>query len=242
MAAAEKRSEPADIASRILYEDNHIIAVNKLCGEPVQGDSSGDPPLLEKVREYIKIRDRKPGNVFLGLPHRLDRPTSGVVVLAKTDKALSRLGKIFKSREVRKIYHAVLDRMPPHEQGSLRHFLSKNRKLNKSFVVPPGEAEKKGAKEAVLNYRLIAASTNYYLVEVELETGRHHQIRAQFAAVGCHIKGDLKYGAKRSNTDGGIHLHARSVRFVHPVSKQEVDICAAPPAKDPLWTQFSYRC
>lgn len=240
MAVAEKRSKPTDISERILYEDNHIIAVNKLCGEPVQGDSSGDPPLLEKVREYIRLRDRKPGNVFLGLPHRLDRPTSGIVVMAKTDKALSRLGKIFKSREVRKIYHAVLDRMPPGEQGTLRHFLSKNRKLNKSFVIPPEEAEKKKAKEAVLNYRLIAASKNYYLVEVELETGRHHQIRAQFAAVGCHVKGDLKYGAKRSNSDGGIHLHARMIGFVHPVSKQEVEICADPPS-DPLWAQFSDR-
>jgi 23S rRNA pseudouridine1911/1915/1917 synthase len=241
MATAENKLDAADIASRVLYEDNHIIVVNKLCGEPVQGDSSGDLPLLEKVREFIKKRDRKPGNVFLGLPHRLDRPTSGIVVLAKTDKVLSRLGKIFKGREVRKTYWAVLDHMPPEEKGSLHNFLSKNRKLNKSFVVPSEHVEKKGAKEAVLNYRLIAATTNYYLVEVELETGRHHQIRAQFAAVGCHIKGDLKYGAGRSNPDGGIHLHARSLSFVHPVSKQKLEVCADPP-EDPLWKLFSIRC
>lgn len=227
------------MSSRILYEDNHIIAVNKLCGEPVQGDSSGDPPLLEIVREYIRVRDRKPGNVFLGLPHRLDRPTSGVVLLAKTDKALSRLGKILKGRDIRKVYWAVVDSMPPSDRGSLEHHLRKNRKLNKSFVIPAGHPDRERGltKPAVLTYRLIAASDTYYLLEIELLTGRHHQIRAQLAAVGCHIKGDLKYGAKRSNPDGGIHLHAREIGFVHPVSRKEVRIIADPP-KDPLWNYF----
>lgn len=230
----EKTAQKESIAGRLLYEDNHLIAVNKLCGEPVQGDSSGDPPLLEKVREFIRLRDRKPGNVFLGLPHRLDRPTSGVVVLAKTDKALGRMGKIFKGREVRKVYWAVVDRMPPSDHGRLQHYLLKNKKLNKSFTVPANQAEKKKAKEAVLDYKVLGATDNYYLLEIEIGTGRHHQIRAQLAAVGCHIKGDLKYGAKRSNPDGGIHLHARLLSFIHPVKQEPIEITADPPM-DNLW-------
>ncbi len=234
---AEISGVPAGVPDRILYEDNHLIAVNKHCGEPVQGDASGDTPLLETVREFIRLRDKKPGNVFLGLPHRLDRPTSGIVVLAKTDKALSRMGKILKGRDIRKIYWAVVDRIPPAEEGLLEHYLLKNRKLNKSFTVPPEKAAARGAKPARLTYRVIAASDSYYLLEIELLTGRHHQIRAQLAAVNCHIKGDLKYGAGRSNPDGGIHLHARSISFVHPVSKEPVEITADPP-QDKLWNFF----
>jgi len=234
---AETSGGPAGIAERILFEDNHLIVVNKRCGEPVQADASGDTPLLETVREYIRLRDKKPGNVFLGLPHRLDRPTSGIVILAKTDKALSRMGKILKGRDIRKIYWAVVDRMPPAEEGTLEHFLWKNRKLNKSFVVPPEKAAARGAKPALLAYRVIAASDSYYLLEIELLTGRHHQIRAQLAALNCHIKGDLKYGAGRSNPDGGIHLHARSISFLHPVRREPVEITADPP-QDNLWDYF----
>jgi len=226
-----------DIGPRILFEDNHLIAVNKRCGEPVQGDSSGDLPLLEIVREYIRVRDKKPGNVFLGLPHRLDRPTSGVVLFAKTDKALSRLAKILKDREIRKIYWAVVDHLPDAEEGELSHFLWKNRKQNKSFVISAEDAERRGAKKACLTYRLAAASDSYYLLEIELQTGRHHQIRAQLGALNCHIKGDLKYGARRANPDGGIHLHARLLSFIHPVSKVPVNISADPP-QDPLWNYF----
>lgn len=226
-----------DIGRRIIYEDNHLLAINKHINEPVQGDSSGDTPLIELVKEFIKQRDAKPGNVFMGLPHRLDRPTSGLVILAKTSKALTRLGKQFKGREVRKIYWAVVDHMPPADQGNLEHYLWKNRGQNKSYSVSAAKAEKKGAKLARLSYTLLAATDNYYLLEIELETGRHHQIRAQLAAVGCHIKGDLKYGARRSNTEGGIHLHARQLILVHPVKNIPLDLKADPP-KDALWNEF----
>lgn len=236
---SEKKSggETGDLKARILYEDNHLIVVNKRCGEPVQGDSSGDTPLLEIVREYIRIRDRKPGNVFLGLPHRLDRPTSGIVIMAKTDKALSRMGQILKGRDIRKYYWAVVDRMPPAREGDLEHFLWKDRKLNKSFAITPETAASKGAKTARMRYHVAAASDRYYLLEIELLTGRHHQIRAQLAEIGCHIKGDLKYGAGRSNPDGGIHLHARRIVFTHPVRRTPVEITADPP-QDPLWDYF----
>ncbi|HDQ14092.1 MAG TPA: RNA pseudouridine synthase [Sediminispirochaeta sp.] len=219
---------------RILYEDNHLIALNKAPGELVQGDRSGDPCLLDLLKEFIKKRDRKPGKVFLGLPHRLDRPTSGVVVFAKTGKALGRMGELFKERRVRKIYWAVVDKMPPSDEGRLVHYLRRIPKLNKSVTVPESEAQRQGAKMAALRYRVLAAGDRYYLLEIELETGRHHQIRAQLAAVGCHIKGDLKYGAKRSNKDGGIHLHARSLSFIHPVRRTELILTAEPP-KEPLW-------
>ncbi len=222
------------LALRILYEDNHIIAINKRSSEIVQSDASGDPSLAEAVKGFIKARDNKPGNVFLEIPHRLDRPTSGVVLFAKTDKALGRLGKLFKERGMRKVYWAVVDAMPPSEKGRLEHYLLRDRKKNKSFAY---EKERKGSLYAALSYRLIAATDNYYLLEVELETGRHHQIRAQFAAVGCCIKGDLKYGARRSNPEAGIHLHAREMSFVHPVRKEEIRILADPPA-DVLWEQF----
>jgi len=243
-----------DIKDRILYEDNHIIAVNKRCSEIVQSDKTGDTPLLEVVRDYIKKRDGKPGNVFLGTPHRLDRPTSGIVLFAKTGKGLSRLSEMFKEKQIRKIYWVVLDAMPPEHDGELQHMLTRDRKKNKSLAQKMSSensgSENSGsgnrnrenrsrekAKPARLSYRVISASDNYYLVEVDLQTGRHHQIRAQFAELGCHVKGDIKYGARRTNRDGGIHLHARRVEFIHPVRKELVTI-SAPPPEDPLWDHF----
>ena len=229
-----------DISGRIVYEDNHLLAINKRINEPVQGDSSGDPALFDLMKEFIKQRDAKPGNVFLGLPHRLDRPTSGLVLMAKTDKALTRLGKLFKGRDVKKIYWAVVDKMPPSDKGVLEHYLWKNRSQNKSYAVSKAKAEKKGAKLAKLSYSLIAATDNYYLLEIELETGRHHQIRAQLATVGCCVKGDLKYGARRSNPNGGIHLHARRLVLEHPVQRTTLDIKADPP-QDVLWQTFDHN-
>ncbi|MGM0431740.1 MAG: RluA family pseudouridine synthase [Spirochaetota bacterium] len=223
------------IDTRILYEDNHIIAVNKLPGEIVQGDESGDRPLSDAVKEYLKATYRKPGNVFLGIPHRLDRPTSGVVLFARTDKALSRLGNMFREKRIKKVYWAVVKDMPPAASGELKHYLVRNRVKNKSFAYTKS---RKGAQFAHLSYRLAGATQNYYLLEIELHTGRHHQIRSQLAAVGSPVKGDLKYGAPRSNKDGGISLHARKVSFEHPVTKQETIITAQPPA-DPLWDYFS---
>jgi len=229
-----KADENMFTEDRVLYEDNHLIVVNKLPSEIVQGDRTGDDTLLEAVKRYIKEKYDKPGNVFLGAPHRLDRPTSGIVVFARTGKALSRLGTMFREREVRKIYWAVVDGMPPETEGRLVHHLIRNREKNKSFAV---SGSRKQAKRAELSYRLLGATANYYMLEIELHTGRHHQIRAQLAAVGVHIKGDLKYGASRSNRGGGIHLHARKVIFNHPVGDRQLEITAPPPA-DPLWNQF----
>jgi len=223
-----------DLQDRILYEDNHLIAVNKAPSEIVQGDKTGDQPLADQVKEYLRRKYHKQGNVFLGIPHRLDRPSSGIVLFAKTDKALSRVSTMLKERKVKKIYWVVFDQAPPDMEGELHHYLRRDTKKNKSFA---SEKEKTGTKEAKLWYRLIAATTNYYLVEIELVTGRHHQIRSQFASIGCHVKGDLKYGAKRSNREGGIHLHARRLEFVHPVQKKAVKIEAMPP-EDPLWDVF----
>ena len=232
----QKKDDDAMLAKeRILYEDNHIIVVNKLPSEIVQGDRTGDETLMEAVRRYIKKKYDKPGNVFLGAPHRLDRPTSGIVVFARTGKALSRLGTMFREREVRKIYWAVVDGMPPEPEGRLVSHLIRNREKNKSFAV---SGNRKQAKRAELSYRLLGATANYYMLEIELHTGRHHQIRAQLAAVGVHIKGDLKYGAARSNRGGGIHLHARKIIFSHPVGGQKLEI-TAPTPEDPLWNQFS---
>ena len=224
-----------ELSERILYEDNHLIAVNKLPSEIVQGDSTGDEPLASRVARFIKGRDGKPGNVFLGIPHRIDRPSSGIVLFAKTEKALSRISGMFKERRVKKCYWIVLDAPPPADRGELVHFLRKDGTKNKSFA---SQKQRSGAKEAKLAYELIAATSRYYLVEVELLTGRHHQIRAQFAAVGCHVKGDLKYGAPRSNPGGGIHLHARRLEFIHPVRKTSVQIIAPPP-KEVLWDVFA---
>lgn len=218
----------------ILYEDNHIIIVNKTPGEIVQGDKTGDQPLSEKVKEYLKEKYNKPGNVFCGVTHRLDRPTSGIVVFAKTSKALSRLNDMFRNGEVDKTYWAIVKDRPPKEEDQLTHYLIKNEKNNKSNAYT---SERPHTKKAVLHYRLIATSQNYYLLEIDLETGRHHQIRVQLARIGCPIKGDLKYGAARSNPDGSISLHARTISFVHPVSKEEI-LVTAPLPDDNLWKSF----
>ena len=229
---------------QILYEDNHIIAVSKTCHEIVQGDKTGDTPLSEMVKAYIKEKYQKPGEVFLGVTHRLDRPTTGVVLFARTSKALTRLNAMFQSHEqIQKTYWAIVQ-TPPNSliasspnsliassPNRLENYLWRNEKQNKSFVVKPGT---KDAKRAVLTYQAIAHSERYTLLEINLETGRHHQIRCQLAAIGCPIKGDLKYGAKRSNPDGGISLHARKIEFTHPVSKQVISIIAPVP-NDSLW-------
>lgn len=213
----------------VIYEDNHIIAVNKTCNEIVQGDKTGDTPLLDMVKAYLKEKYHKPGEVFLGLPHRLDRPTSGVVLFAKTSKALTRLNAMFQTHDaIRKTYWAIVEK-PKREMpssGRLEHWLIRREEQNKSYVTEPG---KKGAKQAILTYERLAEGDHYDLLEVQLQTGRHHQIRCQLAAIGCPIKGDLKYGAKRSNKDGGISLHAREIAFIHPVSKEEVVITAEAP-------------
>ena len=218
----------------VLYEDNHIIIVNKASSQLVQGDKTGDKPLLEMVKEYLKEKYNKPGNVFCGVTHRLDRPTSGIVVFAKTSKALSRLNKMFRDDEVEKVYWAIVQTRPANDKGTLTHFLVKNNKKNKSFAY---NTKKRNTKEAILHYSLIDKSDNYYLIEVQLETGRHHQIRVQLAQIGCPIKGDLKYGAKRSNRDGSISLHARAISFTHPVSQKKIEI-TAPVPKDVLWQAF----
>ncbi|MDI3505083.1 MAG: rRNA synthase [Bacteroidota bacterium] len=215
----------------VLYEDNHLIIVNKAPSEIVQGDKTGDKPLSESIKEYLKEKYHKPGNVFCGVTHRLDRPTSGVVVFAKTSKALSRLNEMFRNGEVDKTYWAIVKNRPPKDEDTLIHYLIKNEKTNKSTAY---DSEKPNTKKAILHYKLIAASQKYFLLEVDLETGRHHQIRCQLAKIGCPIKGDLKYGAERSNPDGSISLHARTISFVHPVSKQQIHVLAPVP-NDTLW-------
>lgn len=215
----------------VVYEDNHIIAVNKTCREIVQGDKTGDTPLSEIVKQYLKEKYNKPGNVFTGVTHRLDRPVTGLVLFAKTSKALSRLNEMFRVGDVKKTYWAIVKNCPPQPEGELVHYLLRNEKQNKSYA---STVEKPGSKKAVLHYKTIARSDNYYLLEIDLKTGRHHQIRCQLAKMGCPIKGDLKYGAERSNPDGGISLHARRIAFVHPVSKLPVEIVAPVPA-DNLW-------
>ena len=224
---------------KVLYEDNHIIAVSKTCHEIVQGDKTGDMPLSETVKAYIKEKYQKPGEVFLGVTHRLDRPTTGVVLFARTSKALSRLNEMFKSHEkIKKTYWAIVQSPPPTPQGRLENYLWRNQKQNKSFVVKP---DSKDAKHAVLSYKTIAQSERYTLLEINLETGRHHQIRCQLSAIGSPIKGDLKYGAKRSNPDGGISLHARKIEFIHPVSKVSISIIAPVP-DDTLWRELELNC
>ena len=216
----------------VLYEDNHIIAVNKTCNEIVQGDKTGDTPLSEIVKAYIKEKYNKPGEVFLGVTHRLDRPTSGVVLFARTSKALTRLNEMFKSHEqIKKTYWAIVQGAPKQPEARLENWLTRNEQLNKSFVAKPGTNE---AKQAILTYKTLVRGEHYTLLEINLETGRHHQIRCQLAAIGCPVKGDLKYGAKRSNPDGGICLHARQIEFIHPVSKQPICI-TAPVPDDALW-------
>lgn len=215
----------------VLYEDNHIIVVNKTSSEIVQGDKTGDKPLSEIVKEYLKEKYNKPGNVFCGVTHRLDRPTSGIVVFAKTSKALSRLNEMFKTKDVRKTYWAIVKTPPKQPVGTLKHYLARNEKQNKSYAY---DSEKPNSKLAILHYKTIARSDNYTLLEIDLETGRHHQIRCQLSKIGCPIKGDLKYGADRSNPDGSISLHARKISFIHPVSKLEIAI-EAPTPQDNLW-------
>lgn len=215
----------------ILYEDNHIIIVNKAAGEIVQGDKTGDKPLSEILKDFIKERDSKPGNVFMGVVHRLDRPVSGVVMFAKTSKALSRLNAMFAGGDVHKTYWAISRNTPAEPQATLTHWITTVERSNKSFA---SDKPKTGAKEARLAYRLIAHSERYNLLEVNLMTGRKHQIRVQLSAIGCPVKGDLKYGDKRSNPDGSISLHARRIRFVHPVSGKEIDV-TAPVPDDNLW-------
>lgn len=220
---------------KILYEDNHLIVVNKAVGELVQGDETGDRTLADDVKEYLKVTYDKKGNVYLGIPHRLDRPTSGIVVYAKTEKALVRLNEMFRSEGgIRKTYWAVVDRRPPEDEGTLVHYIVRDSRLNKSTAY---RNEVKGSRVAKLSYTLLASSDRYHLLSIELHTGRHHQIRAQLKAIGVHIKGDLKYGAERSNPDGGISLHARRITFIHPVKKEEITI-VAPPPKDTLWSYF----
>lgn len=223
-----------DLASRILYEDNHLLVVNKLPSEIVQGDKTGDRTLADDVKAYIKEKYDKLGEVFLGIVHRLDRPVSGVVVFARTGKALSRMNEMFRSRDLTKTYWAVSAQKPPADADNLVHYLIKNEEKNKSRAY---DREVNNSLRAELNYRLLGSIDRYHLLEVELLTGRHHQIRVQLAAIGCIIKGDLKYGAPRSNANASIHLHARRLQFIHPVKKEAIDIVAQPP-DDAVWNAF----
>lgn len=219
----------------VLYEDNHIIAVNKNCSEITQGDKTGDTPLSEIVKQYIKEKYHKPGNVFLGVTHRLDRPVSGIVLFARTSKALTRLNEMFRTQQIDKKYWAIVTDAPQPTQNELIHYLQKNERQNKSYA---SHSETKNSKKAILTYKTISKSDRYTLLEITLKTGRHHQIRCQLSHIGSVIKGDLKYGAKRSNPNGGISLHARSVSFVHPVSKEQIQIIAPTPQEDALWQFF----
>lgn len=218
----------------VLHEDNHSIVVNKRASDIVQGDKTGDQPLSDKIKEYLKVKYNKTGNVFCGVVHRLDRPTSGALVFARTSKGLSRLNEQFRGKTTRKVYWAVVEMMPKQKEGQLTHFLKKNEKQNKSYA---HNQEIEGSKKAVLRYKHLGSSDKYHLLEIELETGRHHQIRCQLATIGCVIKGDLKYGAKRSNKDGSICLHARVLEYDHPTSKERVKV-TAPVPQDPLWQFF----
>lgn len=219
----------------VLYEDNHLLIVNKDTGEIVQPDKTGDPSLEETVKDWIKTTHSKPGNVFLGVTHRLDRPVTGVVVFAKTSKALSRLNALFQEGAVKKTYLALVKQAPPASEGLLEHYLARNEQQNRGYVCGP---KTPGAKLAKLTYKVLGKSDAYYLLEINLMTGRHHQIRCQLAAMGCPIKGDLKYGFNRSNPDGGISLHAWRIRFVHPVSGAAIDVKAPIPSKDAVWRFF----
>lgn len=225
------------VASQILFEDNHIIVINKLPSQIVQGDKTGDRPLSDLVAEYLRLRWNKPGDAFIGVVHRLDRPVSGAIMFAKTSKALSRLNEMLKQHEWQKKYWAVVKNPPPSPEGILIDYLRRDEAKNKSFVV---RTKTGNAQLAELSYKLLAKSDNYFLLEVDLKTGRHHQIRAQLSAMGCPIKGDLKYGFARSNPDGSIHLHARQIEFIHPVRKEPVSVIATPP-DDAVWNHFASR-
>jgi len=221
----------------ILYEDNHLIIANKKCGDIVQGDKTGDKTLAEYVKDYIKEKYKKEGNVFLGIAHRLDRPTSGIVIFARTSKALTRMNKIFAEKQIKKHYLAVVDKMPPKKADTISHYLFRNPKQNKSYA---SDLEKANTKKGDLTYKFVSKSDRYFLLDIDLHTGRHHQIRAQLAQINCLIKGDLKYGFNRSNKDGGIHLHSYTAEFIHPVSNENVFIKAMPP-KDPVWNFFMQK-
>lgn len=219
----------------VLFEDNHLVIVNKQSGDITQGDKTGDQTLGDAIKAYIKEKYNKPGNVFLGVIHRLDRPTSGIVIYARTTKALTRMNKMFRTKEIQKTYWAVVEQKPKVLEGKRVDYLIKNTSQNKSYTTK--ESNEK-AKQAVLNYRYLASSDKYHLLEIDLETGRHHQIRVQLGSMGCIIKGDLKYGARRSNKDGSIHLHARKIDFIHPVTKEEISVVAPAPSEDPIWKYF----
>jgi 23S rRNA pseudouridine1911/1915/1917 synthase len=230
---------PSSINSeQIVYEDNHIIVVNKMPSEIVQGDKTGDMPLSEKIKNYIKTRDHKPGNVFCGVIHRLDRPVSGLVIFAKTSKALSRFNALFREKDIQKTYLAVVKNKPPGESGTITHYLLKNEKTNMSKAF---EKPVKDALMATLEYEVIASSDNYHLLKINLLTGRHHQIRVQLSAIGSPVKGDLKYGFPRSNPGGFIHLHSYSLNFVHPIKQEAVSLYAMPLTNDAVWNFFSTR-
>ncbi len=216
----------------ILYEDNHLIIINKPAGIPVQKDKSGDTSLLDITKNYIKKTYNKPGNVYVGLPHRIDRPTSGIVILSKTSKCLSRMAEMFRERKIKKKYWAIVQKKINKESNTLTHYLKKNRKKNKSYT---SIKEKKGFLKAELKFQLIKKLNNYFLYKIHLISGRHHQIRAQLSAIGAPIKGDIKYGFKRTNKDGSIHLHAREVFFQHPIQKKDIIITARPQLNDPIW-------
>ena len=222
---------------QILYEDNHVIVINKQASDIVQGDKTGDETMPDHIKEYLKVKYEKPGNVFCGVVHRLDRPTSGAVVFALTSKALERLNAQFRDKETNKIYWAIVETKPVKSEDTLVHFLKKNEKQNKSYASP---TETPGSKKAILHYKLIASSDKYHLLEVRLETGRHHQIRVQLATIGCLIKGDVKYGARRANPDASISLHARYLDFIHPTSKEVIKI-TAPVPNDALWNFFEKK-
>lgn len=220
----------------VLYEDNHLIAVCKKATELVQGDRTEDKPLVEIVKEYIKEKYNKPGDVFLGVIHRLDRPVGGVVVFARTSKALTRMNALFQEKKVQKTYWAIVEQSLPNEEGTLVNYLKKNQEKNRSRAY---DTQVKDSKRSELDYKLLGRSKNYFYVEVHPKTGRHHQIRVQLSHIGCPIKGDLKYGGKRSNKDGSIHLFGRSIEFEHPVKKESIKIVATPPQTDPLWKELT---
>lgn len=225
------------LGKNILFEDNHIIIVNKLPSQIVQGDKTGDKPLVDLVKDYIKIKYKKAGEVFLGVVHRLDRPVSGAVIFARTSKSLTRINALIKNREIKKTYWAIVKNKPPQESDTLVNFLRRDETRNKSFIT---SGNTKNSQQASLTYTLIGRSDNYYLLEIDLQTGRHHQIRTQLAGIGCPIKGDLKYGYPRSNSDGSIHLHARKLNFIHPVTMNPVSIIASAP-DDPVWNYFEQK-
>jgi len=218
----------------VLYEDNHLIAVKKMSGEIIQSDQTGDTTLAEKVKDYIKKKYKKPGEVFLGIIHRIDRPVGGVIIFARTSKALTRMNELFREKKIKKEYWAIVEEKPPLEEEQLINWLKKNQDKNRSRAY---EKEVKGSKKAILSYQLVGRSKNYFYLKINPLTGRHHQIRVQLSFIGCRIKGDVKYGAKRTNKDGGIHLFAKSLSFVHPIKKEPLTISANPPI-DPLWNEF----